>query len=160
WLDAWHVVGTSAVAAPVHRPVVRHATQALRDHRALHRMELGGDDRRPSDEVEEDLASGFWCREVEVRDHRSIGGAKVPGQAVDITEHMAASTGRVTMARGERRVIEEAAPVDDTYRLGVIHRDVAYLSAGHGVDDRNRIVKTRQHVEPVCTGVEREPGGP
>ena len=35
------VVAARAIAAPVHRPVVRHAAQALRRHRALQRMEVG-----------------------------------------------------------------------------------------------------------------------
>ena len=44
---AARVVAAGAVAAPVHRAVVRHAAQALRRHRALHRMEVGIDAERP-----------------------------------------------------------------------------------------------------------------
>src|SRR5690349_23988209 len=40
-LYARRVVGTGAVAAPVHRAVVGQAAQALRRHRALHRVEDG-----------------------------------------------------------------------------------------------------------------------
>ena len=38
-LRARRVVAAGAIAAPVHRAVVGHAAQALRGHRALHRLE-------------------------------------------------------------------------------------------------------------------------
>ena len=59
---ATRIVAAGAVAAPVHRPVIGHAAQALRRHRPLHRMVVGI--RRAEDvgHAERDSGSGARCR--------------------------------------------------------------------------------------------------
>src|SRR5690349_14235710 len=80
-----------AVAAPVHGTVARHAAQALRGHGALHGMEdrLHGLAR---DDVEQlgDEGAG-------IVDRLAVRVAEVPGQAVEVAEHVAARAGGVAV---------------------------------------------------------------
>ena len=79
-LGARRVVAAGAVAAPVHRAVVRHAAQALRRHRALHRVE-DGVHGLPRDQVDERAVEGAG-----VIDHLGVRIAEIPGQAVEIKQ--------------------------------------------------------------------------
>ena len=99
---AVRVVAARAVAAPVHRAVVRHAAQALRRHRALQRMEDGS----PAAEVER----------VRVVHARVVGIAEVPGQAVEVAEDVAARARRLAVAGRRARVVEERPARDDARR--------------------------------------------
>ncbi len=79
-LFARRVVAAGAVAAPVHRAVVGHAAQALRRHRALHRVE-DGLHGLPRDHIDESAVEGAG-----VVDHLSVRIAEIPRQAVEIAE--------------------------------------------------------------------------
>ena len=64
------------------------------------------------------------------------------------------------MAGRERCVIEEAAPFGDTRGLGVVHQHMADFCLRGGVNDADRIIKPREHVEPVMRVIEHQPGRP
>src|SRR5690349_23649648 len=83
-LYAWRVVGTGAVATPVHRAVVGQAAQALRRHRALHRVEDGLHEP-PGDQVLQGAEEGPGVVHLHL-----VWVAEIPGQAVEVTEHVAA----------------------------------------------------------------------
>ncbi len=131
----------------MHRPVVVHSPEALGGHRPLERMENGIEFERPHGEG------------ARVGEGRVVRIAKVPGEAVEIAKDMTAGTRRVAVARGVGCVVEEAAPVHHRRRLGVEHRLVSNLAALGGVDDRNRVVESGQHVEEAPRLVQHHAGG-
>ena len=147
-LRARVVVAAGAVAAPVHRSMVRHAAQALRGHRSLHGVmavqqpdRRGGDLERPRDGL-----------------HRAVRIAEIPGQAVEVAGDVATGAGRIPVARGERRVVEERPPGDHARRLGVVHGDVPDLPAGDRIDDRDRVVEAGQRVEAMLILLQHQAG--
>ena len=90
--------------------------------------------------------------------HRAVRIAEIPGQAVEIADDVATGAGRIPVARGERRVVEEPAPRDHARRLGVVHGDVPDLRARDRVDDRDRVVEAGQRVDAVLVLVEHQAG--
>ena len=147
-LRARVVVAAGAVAAPVHRPVVRHAAQALRGHRSLHRMMA----------VEQPERRGRNLERPRNGLHRAVRIAEVPGQAVEVAADVATGAGRVAVARRERRVVEERTPGDHARRLGVVHGDVPDLPARDRIDDRDRVVEAGQRVEAMLVLLEHQAG--
>ena len=121
---------------------------------ALHRVEHGID-WLVLDQVEQRARKGSWDDR-----HRRVRIAKVPGEAIHVAEDMAGRTGRVSMTRRERCVIEEAASRGNTRGLGVVQQHMVNFCLGDGVDDADRVVEPRQHVEPVMYIVEHQPGRP
>ena len=142
-----------AIAAPVHRAVIGQAAQALRHHRALHRVG-DGIEGLPRDQVDQDAG-----KRPGVVEHRRVRVAQIPGQAVEVAEHVAARTGRVAVARRERCVVEEPAAGHHARRLGVVRLHVRGLGPRGRVDDRDRVVEPRQHVELASILVEDDAGG-
>ena len=140
---AARVVGAGAVAAPVHRPLVRHAAQALRRHRPLQGVE-----RRAATRAE-----GIVVREGHV-----VGVAEVPGEAVEVCEDVAGRTRRLAVARRELRVVEHRTPVAHARRLRVVDRDVRRLETRRRVHDGDRVVEARHHVEAPARFIEDEAG--
>ena len=133
-LHARSVVAAGAIAAPVHRPVVRHAAETLRRHRALHRVEVRVDERTH--------AEGTW-----VVQHDVVGVAEVPSEAVEVGEDVAAGARGIAVARREPGIVEKVPAGDDARGLRVVERDVRLLVAGRGAEHRDRVVEARQHVE-------------
>ena len=147
------VVAAGAVAAPVHRAVVGHPAQALRRHRTLHRLE-DGIHGLPRDQVEQGAGE-----RPGVVEQRPVRVAEIPRQAVEIAEHVAGRAGRVAVARRDRGVVEEPAADHDARRLRVVHRHVRRLRPGRRVDDRDRVVEARQHIDLPSLFVEDEARG-
>ncbi len=110
----------------------------------------GADERRDQREVEGERA----------RDRRDdvVGIAEVPGQAVEVAEDVAAGAGRVAVAGGDGRVVEERPPLDHARRLGVEHRDVATSRRWRTSTTEMRVVEAGEHVEQAAARVERQPG--
>jgi hypothetical protein len=131
-----------AIAAPVHRAVVREAAQGLGRHRALHRVEGQRVPDRPD--------------RVRTGGHDVVGVAEVPAQAVEVPEHMAAGARRLAVARREPGVVEEAPALADLGRLGIVERVSGQLGAARRVDHLHGIVEAREHVEAVARLVEGE----
>jgi hypothetical protein len=63
------------------------------------------------------------------------------------------------VARRERGVVEEPAAGHDARRLRVVHRHVRRFRPRRRVDDRDRVVEPRQHIEPPSPFVEDEARG-
>src|SRR5207249_1359348 len=84
WLPA-RVVAGGPVAAPVHRTGVRHAAQALRRHRPLHRMEGVG-------------LGYLQAERVRVVRHRAERVTQVPRHRVEVAEDMTAGARAVAVS--------------------------------------------------------------
>ncbi len=85
-LGRGRILAARAVAAPVHRPVVRHAAQALGRHRPLHRMQA------------RILAEEIGAERSRVLHRGAVRVPEVPREAVEVAEDMAARAGRVAVA--------------------------------------------------------------
>ena len=137
------VGAAGAVAAPVHRSGAGHAAQALRRHRALHRMER---------------AAAADAERVRIGDDGAERIAEVPRQAVEVAEDVAARAGVVAVSRRAERVVEEAAAdLRRRRRRIVAQRHDRGLRARRAVgvaDHRDRVVDAIHDVEPVVGGVE------
>src|SRR5262249_23736916 len=105
---AARIVAARAVAAPVHRAVVRHAAQALGGHRTLQRVE--GRVGRLDLEGER------------IRDDDVVGVPEVPRQAVEVAEDVAARARRLAVAGRQPGVVEEGPPVQDGRGLRRVDR--------------------------------------
>ena len=138
-------LAAGAIAAPVHRPAVRHAAQGLRRHRALQRMER--------------LATADRADRVRIQVHGVVGIAEIPGETVEVGEHVAARARRLAVARGEARVVEHRPAVAHGRGLGIVQRMLRDLGAGGGVDHLHGVVEAGEHVEPRARLVERQAAG-
>jgi len=140
------VVARGPVAAPVHRPAVGHPAQALRRHRALHRVEGG-------------IAGGSEAERVRVVRHRAVRVPEIPGEPVEVRRDVAARARRVSVARGVPRVVEQGAPRDDLGGLGVVERMVGRLGLRREIDDGDPVVEPRHRVEHAVGLVEHDSRG-
>ena len=79
-----------------------------------------------------------------------VGVAEVPREIVHVAEDVAARARRLAVAAGELRVVEERPSLDHVRGLGVVERRAsASRCSRREVDDRDRVVEARQHVEPI-----------
>ena len=95
----------------------------------------------------------FWISDL-------VGIAEVPGQTVEVAEHVAAGAGAVAAARRERRIVEEGPALDDACRFGIVHPNLRELDSPFGIHNRDGIVEPRQHVKTIVLLVERQTGRP
>src|SRR5262249_10805727 len=142
---AARIVAARAVAAPVHRAVVRHAAQALGGHRTLQRVE--GRVGRLDLEGER------------IRDDDVVGVPEVPRQAVEVAEDVAARARGLAVAGRQPGVVEAGPPVQDGRGLRRVDRQVRDLLRRRELHHRDGVVEAGEDVGPVVRVVEHDAGG-
>ena len=130
-----------AITTPMHRAVISQTTQRLRRHRSFHGLKRRTRDSDGTVGVRIGQGNVFWI-------------AQVPRQTVEVAKHVTASARRFTVARCMKGVIEKTAAVHDIKRLRVVQSIASYFASGAGIDDRNRIRETGQHIKPATRFIE------
>ena len=123
-------------------PCVAIPAQALRAGGALERVE--GHAERARIGIGRDVA---------------IRVPEIPREIVLVREDVTARARGFAVARCERGVVQEPAPLDDAGGLRIVERKVDELASGPEVDHGDRVVEARGDVEAVAQLVEREAAG-
>jgi hypothetical protein len=115
------------------------------------------------------MGSKPWCGRAELGepgglaegDECALRIAEIPGQAVEVAEDMTGGAGEISVSRAQLGVVEDAPPVADVCRAGIVCARTGYADRGDRgarprVDRRDRIGEALHHVQPPAAAVQRQ----
>ena len=137
---------SGTISAPMRRAILRHATQRLRGHRALHRMKLW----RGARAVTHVRVGVIFLRVIRV--------TQVPRQMIQVTKGVARRTRIGAIARAEIRVVENASTALHALTVGCEQRCGFEHGETTSVDHAHAVRHMRIHKQARARRVQREPG--